>query len=160
MTTFKDGGIDGQSLIPVEEEIIVAKTYISKAFDTVDSTFLLHGLAGRGLWSEMERLDVTNRVDGINTNLAKWHAGKEDPEPKKIAAGRPIVTDAIHPCHGNPSQTIHDSGYSQHSGQATYQAIHHQCSIHADDVMLFITPSQQHLVIAREVLNFFGNALD
>nr|CAB3469344.1 unnamed protein product [Digitaria exilis] len=38
------------------------------------------------------------------------------------------------------------------------QATCHQCCMYADDVMLFITPTQQDLVTTREILNFFGRA--
>lgn len=38
------------------------------------------------------------------------------------------------------------------------RALHHQCNIYADDVMLFISPSWQDLVTTREVLAYFGNA--
>lgn len=36
-------------------------------------------------------------------------------------------------------------------------AIHHQCSIYADDVVLFTAPEVQDITTIREILNFFGS---
>lgn len=36
-------------------------------------------------------------------------------------------------------------------------AIHHQCSLYADDIVLFISPQVQDLVTTKELLSFFGD---
>lgn len=38
------------------------------------------------------------------------------------------------------------------------RTIHQQCSLYADDVVLFITPTRQDLITTREILDLFRNA--
>lgn len=35
--------------------------------------------------------------------------------------------------------------------------IHHQCSLYADDIVLFVAPTVQDLILTKEIMNFFSS---
>lgn len=134
------------------------KLGIAKAFDTVSWPFLLQILEHIGFgskwqnWMSLLLSTATVRV------ILNGEPGKPVHMARGLRQGDPlspmifvIVMDVLHRLLAQASR----QGILQPSGNP---AILHQCSLYADDAVLFITPTEQDLQATRAILDLFGEA--
>lgn len=136
---------------------LLLKLDISKAFDSVDWTFLLQVLQAMG-FGERWREWISALVSTASTCiLLNGDPGNKIFNRRGLRQGDPLspmlfilVMETLHRLFASAIQ-------QNVLAPSPVRAIRHQCSIYADDVVVFIRPTRQDLVTTREILNFFGD---
>jgi hypothetical protein len=137
---------------------LLLKLDISKAFDTVAWPFLLQLLQVMGFgpkWRDW----ISALLSTASTKvLLNGNPGRLIHNARGLRQGDPLspmlfimLMEVLHRLF---KAAIHQGVLSAPPDQA----IQHQCSIYADDVILFAVPQVQDLVTIVEILHFFGNA--
>lgn len=155
---FKLVELAAKALHRHKKATILLKLDISKAFDTVDWSFLLQVLQAMGFgarWRDWISALISTASTSI---LLNGEPGNKIANRRGLRQGDPLspmlfilVMEVLHRLFAAAIQ-------ANVLATSPIQAIQHQCSLYADDVVLFITPTRQDLVTTREVLNFFASA--
>lgn len=137
---------------------LLLKLDIAKAFDTLAWPFLLQVLQFIGFgqrWRNWLSLLLATASTKI---LLNGEPGKPIKRQRGLRQGDPLspmlslfVMDVLHRMFKHAAM----NGMLQPIG---HRAITHQCSLYADDVMLFITPTEQDLLTTKTILDIFGSA--
>lgn len=135
---------------------VLLKLDISKAFDTVEWPFLLQVLQAMG-FGQRWRDWISALISTASTSiLLNGEPGSKIFNRRGLRQGDPLspmlfilIMEVLH-------RLFEAARQGNVMAQLPGHGIKHQCSIYADDVVLFITPSRQNLVSAREILDFFG----
>lgn len=155
---FKLVELAAKALYRKKKSSLLLKLDISKAFDTVDWTFLLQVLQAMGFgsrwrdWISMILSSASTRI------LMNERPGRRITNRRGLRQGDPLSPMLFILVMEVLQRLFTAAARANILAPPPIQAIHHQCSLYADDVMLFITPSRQDLVTVREVLKFFGDA--
>lgn len=139
-------------------KLLLLKLDIAKAFDTVSWPFLLQILQHAGFgprwrdWTSILLSTASTRV------LLNGIPGKQIRLARGLRQGDPLspllfllVMDVFHRMitHAASNQMLQPIGH---------RGITHQCSLYADDTVLFLAPTEQDLTTTVALLSLFGNA--
>lgn len=105
----------------------------------------------------MVQMDLLPAVHSILSNHPQWPPRIEDQALQRGSAGRLPVTHAFHHSNGCVAQVVHQSNQGW-LRKMEPQEIRFQCSLYADDAILFIRPSVQEASAVKEILRIFGDA--
>ncbi|KAF8733041.1 hypothetical protein HU200_015400 [Digitaria exilis] len=155
---FKLVELSAKALHRARKPSLLLKLDISKAFDTVDWVFLLQVLMAMGFGSRW-RDWISALVSTASTSiLLNGEPGGSIKNKRGLRQGDPLspmlfilVMEVLH-------RLFTAAKNSNVLAPPPIRNVHHQCSIYADDVMLFVSPTRQDLITTREVLEFFGKA--
>lgn len=137
--------------------MLLLKLDISKAFDTLSWPFLLEVLQARGFGDTWRRWIETLLSTASSRIILNGHHGPPIQHRRGVRQGDSlspmlfiIAMDVLHRLFLKATR----------DGVLTKMeptAIKFQCSIYADDVILFIRPTRQEARAVKEILNVFGS---
>lgn len=131
---------------------LLLKLDISKAFDTVDWVFMLRVLEAMGFGRRWRDWIASLTSSASTRILLNGEPGRTIHNARGVRQGDPLspmlfilMMEVLHPLI---SKAAHEGILSLPASPA----IHHQCSVYADDVMLFLAPKVRDVVAIRELL--------
>lgn len=138
--------------------MLLLKLDISKAFDTISWPFLLELLRARGFgqrlcrWIEALLSTATSRIQ------LNGHQGPPITHRRGVRQG-----DSLCPMLFIIAMDVQHRLVAKASADGVLRlmepdGVKYQCSLYADDVILFIRPTPQEATAIREILTIFGNA--
>ncbi|XP_022680012.1 uncharacterized protein LOC111256374 [Setaria italica] len=153
---FKFVELAAKSLHRKRKPNLLIKLDISKAFDTVSWPFLLQVLQACGFggkWREWIAILVSTASTRV---LLNGTPGRSIRNARGLRQGDPLspmlfilVMEVLHRLLATAAQ----QGVLSSPANC---GIHHQCSLYADDVVIFATPRVQDVITIKTVLDFFG----
>lgn len=155
---FKFVELAAKTLYRKRKPSLLIKLDISKAFDTVCWPFLLQVLQARGFgtnwrdWISVLLSSATTRV------LLNGSPGRLIDNARGLRQGDPLspmlfilVMEVLH-------RLLRRAAELGVLAPPADNTICHQCSLYADDVIIFARPVVQDAIAIRGILDFFGNA--
>ncbi|CAL5070105.1 unnamed protein product [Urochloa decumbens] len=136
---------------------LLLKLDISKAFDTVEWPFLLQVLQGLGFttrWRDWIALLVSTASTKV---LLNGEPGRLIRNARGLRQGDPLSPMLFILLMEMLQRLFKQATVHGVLAPPASMAIHHQCSLYADDVVLFIAPDAQDLVTTTGILDLFGD---